>query len=452
MKSPERLYKNLKVYAFFWWGFNGMNFVYLPLYYYSIGFDLAQIFLIGALTVTISLLVGNLWTKISDASGRKKKFIVAGNLVFAGANLFLLLVENFYLVVLYSAVVVARPPSDAFNNALVYQIGSTISKGKQVPGSTAAKIRAYVNYRKYGSVGWATSLPFAGLLIMFVGFWANFVSCAIGFVVVSAFLCRVFDEEEYSRTVPLVEDGREGSPGTLNGPNTREIQVEGRPRGSTGGGLLSRIAALLKNPAYRVLMVLVFLTSIASQLAYTNASNFVNLFARGNFALVGLYYSVGAYLEWPVMLLAARGVEKDDMGWERVLVAGFAFNGFKVLVNPFFVLFDVSIWWILALSSLNGFAFGLRWPATTFGIDAALESRHQADESLGFSLNTTVERFGALLGNLTGALVMALAATPRLGFVVVYSISAGISLLVALAFYARLRRYPRSSSARKGVK
>ncbi len=451
MKPPtgyfRRLYRDLKVYAFFWWGFNGMNFVYVPLYYISIGLNTAQIFFMAALTVLISLVVGNFWTKISDASGRKKPYIVTGNIIFAGANLFLLLVDNLFLVFLYSVITIARPPSDAYNNALVYQIAVKLredSTGINNPGvssvnaNISTKIRSYTNYRKFGSIGWATALPFAGLLIIKFGFAVNFILCAIGFLAVSLFLAVRFDEKTF----------RAASSGTSTGGNTRvpemadigEGGVEEITPSPRDESLLAKIAALFKNVDYRALMILVFFASIASQLAYTNASVFVNIFARDNFILVGLYYSVGAYLEWPVMMLAARGVEDDEFGWRKVLVVGYLFNGAKVIVNPFFLLFDIPIGWLLMLSSLNGFAFGLRWPATTYGINDALEIHQQEEKSMGFSLNSTVELAGAFLGNLLGTVVMSFALDDAHGFIVVYTISALISIAAAFVFYWYIRR------------
>lgn len=477
--SPEffsRLYRALKLYAFFWWMAMGMNFVYVPLFYNRrVGLGTVDIFLLAALTVVVSLVLSNGWSKRSDATRRRKPFILVGNTVFAAGNLFLLLVDNIALVFVYTFLWNAGPSSDAFINSLVYRLSPHLPAARAEPNPIKQKIQTYVRYRAYGSTGWAAGLPLAGLLISAAGFHAAFLLSSAGFAGVSVFLWRTFDEEAFVQHVgdagprsaaPSQAPGdstaqRVGSTTTSASTNTNTTaspgdtararpgkmpEPEGLPEPGVDGkppaaSLLSKIGTLLQTPGYRVLVVLGFVMAIAQALMSTNASLFVNLFARDVYALVGLYYSVGAVVEWPVMMLAARGVgASETVGWRRMLVIAYVFSGLKVLFNPLVILYDVPIGTLLLLSTLNGVAFGTRWPTTTYGIHETLEQARQRQESLGFSFMSTTERMGALVGNLLGAGVMSLAVAETTGFVHVYLLSAAIALTCAGGFALFIRQ------------
>ncbi|KAB8140983.1 MFS transporter [Chloroflexia bacterium SDU3-3] len=151
-----------KAFYFFWFASIGALTPFTGLYYRTIGFDLAQIGLIAAVSGVVQLFAGPLWAMLADAFRLRRALLpitlvlsIPPVVLLAYAQGFALLLLLSLLVALFSAPIVAL--ADSATMALL-----------------GADRDAYGAQRLWGAVGWSVNTSLFGWLVERYGYWVIF--------------------------------------------------------------------------------------------------------------------------------------------------------------------------------------------------------------------------------------------------------------------------------------
>ncbi|MBD3351751.1 MAG: MFS transporter [Candidatus Lokiarchaeota archaeon] len=407
----------LKIYSFFWWAFFSMVFVFQSVYFAEIGISLNKIFINSAVAVIFSLFIVNLWSKISDKTHKKKKFIIVGNLMRCISFAFLPFVNSFPTMLIYTIIFNSGPHPDAILITYIYKISSFTDSEQSQKRPIYHKIYTYANIRKFGSIGWAAMLPFSGLIVDFFGFQVNFLVSAVCLAIMTLIFTIIFDE---TIIVKLANEDEKMADEKSNLHNFT---------------LLTNLKNILKNQMYRIFILIVFVVAISGAMNTTVFSIFNFKFSNDSYFLLSLTWSFNAALEYPIMLLAPKLIERYK--WQNVMVITYILGTIRHLLNPLVIIFDGTIVWIYFFQIINGFTFGLGWPATTYGINSNLD---EDQKSLGMTFYNSIKLMGNFIGNLIGSIIASLIANENIFYYILYTISALISLIAAIAFGLKAKK------------
>lgn len=418
----RKQYRFLKVYSFFWWAFYGMIFVFQTVYFAEVGIDLDKIFLNSALSVVFSLLVVNLWSKVSDKTKKKKKFIVIGNIFRIAAFAFLPLVNNIQTMFIYTIILNSGPNPDSILISYIYQISDHINPEQREKRPIYHKIRTYTQIRKFGSIGWASMLPFSGLIIDTFGFEMNFIVSAVLLASMTVVFTVRFDESLIKKSKTIL----------LNTPEESSSAVTLEEKLDENSSLWANIRWILRNKMYNVFIIVSFIAAIAGAMSTTVFSIFNSQFSNNSYILLGLTWSVNAFVEYPIMNLVSDKVEK--YGWQRVIIFTYFLAMIRLLLNPLLLIFDGTIIWIYLFQIINGVNFGLNWPATTLGLHENLDENQK---SLGMTFYNSMKLAGNFTGNMLGSLIALLLTDSDLFYNTLYVLAASISFIAAIILYVK---------------
>jgi MFS family permease len=429
----QKEYSYLKVYSFFWWAFYSLLVIFTPLYLIRNGFPLWAIFLNGALEAVISLFIQNFWAKQSDHNGKIKEYMILGNIFIVAACIFIIFVDSFWKLLFLTLILRSGPSSDVFATVLSYRFADKLQIGDltdctEVENKNYNKINVFAQYRKYGSIGWAFMAPIGGLIINKYGFTPNFIFAAIGFIIISLFAFYYINFE----TVTC---------------ETESNQAKDENIGKNKIGIIESYKNLFKNKVFANFMIAVFIFSIATQLTYQSQGIFYGLFAPNNYVLIALTFSVAALMEWPIMSIIAKRVNKT--GWEKMVLISYISTAVRFTLTPLLILLNGNIWWAYLFQISTGIIFGMRLPSTTFGIHIVLKDNQK---TLGQSLNNTLRLFGSIIGSIFGAIISYILVEQYTdSFIYIYWLAATASFLSALFFFFSTTRMHQINEKKKMV-
>ena len=420
-----------------------MVFVFQSVYFAEVGIDLDKIFLNSALSVIFSLLVVNLWSKVSDKTDQKKKFIVIGNVFRLIAFAFLPIVRDVPSMFVYTIILNSGPNPDSIFISYVYKISDYINPKQQNERPIYHKISTYTEIRKFGSVGWACMLPFAGLIIDTLGFKWNFLFSASLLGIMTLIFALKFDESLVKNLAPADEDRidqhddlNSNNPilnlGTKSDETAESVESVDESPYDVGSSLWKNIKWILRNEMYKIFIVVSFIAAIAGSMSTTIFSIFNNQFSNDSYILLSLTWSVNAFIEYPIMNLVSDKVEK--YGWQRVIIFTYFLGMIRFLLNPLLLLFDGTIIWIYLFQIINGINFGLSWPATTYGLNVNLD---KDQKSLGMTFYNSMKLAGNFTGNMIGSLIALMITDSDMFYNTLYVLAASISLIAALILYKK---------------
>ena len=93
--------------------------------------------------------------------------------------------------------------------------------------------------------------------------------------------------------------------------------------------------------------------------------------------------------------------------------------------------------WIYVFQIINGFTFGLSWPATTYGLNKNLDNDNK---SLGLTFYSSVRMIGAFSGNIIGQIFAYFILDENTFYLVLFSFAAVITLIAALIFHVHTKK------------
>lgn len=416
-------YTFLKIYSFFWWAFYSMVFVFNTLYFKEIGIELNVIFLNSALSVIFSMFVINGWSKLSDKMNSRKPFIILGNVFFIASFLYLPFVNSIFDMFIYTIIFYSAPSSDSILISYIYKISDYTNPNISNNRPIYNKIRTYAYIRKYGSIGWASMLPISGIIIDNYGYQVNFLASAIFMLILTIIFALKFNENV------ILE---------LNGGKSQKNEkwMICKIKESSKSSLIENLRIILKNPIFSLFIIVSFIAAISNAMSTTVFSIFNSKFSQNSYLLLGLTWSINAYIEYPVMNIASKTIEKYK--WYNIVVFTNFILMFRLLLNPLLLLFDGTIYWIYVFQILNGINFGLNWPATTYGLNSNLD---EDQKSLGMTFFTSIRLAGNLVGNLLGSLVAFLIPDENTFYYILYVLAAFFLLLSSLLLFIKMKKH-----------
>ncbi len=438
----EKQYRFLKVYTFFWWAFFAMVYVFESLFLLQQGFQIYQIFFNSAIAVLFSFFVMNFWSKVSDKTRKRKQFIILGNVGRVMAFGFLPFISNFQQLVLYTIVLNASPSSDAILISYIYKISDYLNPKQKKERPIYHKIHTYTEVRKFGSIGWAIALPFAGHIINVLGFRINFAVATVFLLILTLIFAAIFDEKLLRNLdlnlKPKVKQEKDHS--IVAGPvqeyfEEKNLSVEKPLEQTEYSSLFTSISKILENRILKVFLISAFIIAIANAMQSTIFSIFNAQFTDDNYILLGLTWAFNAALEYPIMSYAAKRVEK--IGWINVVILTYVLSAIRVILNPFLLFFEMNLIWIYLFQIINGFIFGLSWPAITLGLNINLTSETKA---LGLTLYASIQLFGKFIGNILGQILSFILGDTPAFYYALYFLATVISLIAVLQFKLQIKR------------
>lgn len=412
----------LKFYSFFWWAFYSMVFVFNTIYFKEIGIELNVIFLNSALSVIFSMFVINGWSKLSDKMNSRKPFIILGNLFFIASFLFLPFVNSIVDMFLYTIIFYSAPSSDSILISYIYKISDYINPNTSNNRPIYNKIRTYAYIRKYGSIGWASMLPISGIIIDNYGYKVNFLASAVLMAILTIVFMFLFNEK-----ITYKEE-------TRNDKNGKRLIS--KIKESSKSSLMKNLHIILKNPIFSLFIMVSFIAAISNAMSTTVFSIFNSKFSQNSYLLLGLTWSINAYIEYPVMNIASKTIEKYK--WYNIVVFTNFLLMFRLLLNPLLLLFNGTIYWIYVFQILNGINFGLNWPATTYGLNSNLD---EDQKSLGMTFFSSIRLAGNLVGNLLGSLIAFLVPDENTFYYALYILAAFFLLLSSFLLFYKIKKY-----------
>ncbi len=386
----------------------GVWFPYLPVYYHSLGLDLATIGLFAAVSAATSLVAGPAWGIVADTLDRSGRALPVAALVAATAAIGLWLAGG----------LLAALPGGPDPRALLLMLGAAVfvaaasgGVGPQLDARAVDSVGGdrvgYGRLRAWGSLSFIVTAAVAGRLLDATGpagLFAVFVPALVATAVVTA-------------TLP----GRRAT--EADGPRTR-APLRASPLGPGLG-------ELLRVPELRAFLLAMFVCWSALNAANAFLSvDLVTLGAPPN--IVGLAWAIGAGLEVPLMwsypALAAR------FGPNRLLVAGPIALGIRALGCALAPTPEV----LVAVTALQGVGFALSFVGGVAHV-ARLAPRRLGATAQGLFGSATVG-LGAIAGSGIGGLVV-----DGVGLRGVFTLSA-IASLVAAGLVVRSLRIGRRAA------
>jgi hypothetical protein len=411
-RTLQRQFIWLRIYSLGFWAFYSLLVVFQPLYLAFIGFPLWGIFLNGALGAIATLIFSNYWSKRADEKQSYKGLLIVGNLFIAGAMIFILYVRTLWMMFILTLILRSGPFSDGFVTTLVYRLSDQISSDENDDPVERKfhNINLFAQFRKFGSVGWAIMLPFAGLLVNIYGLGINFIVGAIGFVLISILFAITIREDLILGNLP-----------TLN--------IKTAVPSQSNNSLWQDFGEMIQNKMFFILLLATFLFSAATVMTYEVQGLFFSLFANDNYILVVLAFSVAAFVEWPSMGLVAARVKK--VGWQKMISVAYILTGVRLALMPMIIIFAGNIWWGYCLQVLAGIIFGFRQPAVTYGTYICLK-KHQ--KALGQSFLYAFTQIGAFFGYILGAITSLAFPVRATAFIGLHWVAAIIAIGSGLVF------------------
>ena len=299
--SLKTQYKFLKAYTFMWWAFFSMILVFQNVFFIIIGIELHQIFLNAAISVVFSMFIVNFWSKLSDKSGNKKKYIIIGNITRAASFIFLGFVNSPLMMFIYTMIFYAGPSSDTILISYIYEISDQLNPELKKNRPVYSKIHTYAQIRKFGSIGWGLMLPFSGWIINVFGFRTNFLIAGFLLIIITIGFAVKFDEKLLITASDLdnINIKSEKSQIKINNkmePNNIQIDLENSNKKKHS--LLFNIRKILQNKQLKIFIIVTFIGAISGSLMTTVFSIFNSKFSNNNYILLGLTWSINALIEF----------------------------------------------------------------------------------------------------------------------------------------------------------
>jgi PPP family 3-phenylpropionic acid transporter len=407
----------------------GAWFPYVPVFYESLGFDLATIGLLAAAAAATSLVAGPAWGTIADTWDRSGRALPAAAILAAAAGAGLWLA---------GAAVAGNTSVAAVALVLAGVVAVSASMGGVGPQLDARAVASvggdrvgYGRLRAWGSLSFIVTAALAGRLLDATGpagLFAVFVPALIATAAVTAALHARRPAADPERGAGIERSG--GATATApRAPAVRDRGVRARTVRAVPFG--PGVAELLREPELRSFLLAMFVCW--SALNATNAFLSIDLVALGAPAnLVGLAWAVSAALEVPIMwafpALARR------FGPRRLLVVAPIVLGLRSLGCALAPTPEL----LVAVTLLQGVGFALAFVGGVAHVARLAPSRLGATAQ-GLFGSATVG-LGAIVGGGLGGLV-ASAITLR----GLFAVSAAASLLAA-ALVVRSLRLARSAS------
>ena len=456
-KNLQRQYTYLRIYSWFWWGFFALFLIFRPLYLVTIGLPLWAIFLNGALEAIITFLFQNYWSQKCDATQHFKKYILLGNLFRVVGCFYVLAITNIWGIFLLTFIVRAGPSPDILTTVMVYRLSDKCNTDTSQVSEIEKKyhnINLFAQYRKYGSIGWAVIAPLGGLLINYFDFGLNFIIAGFGFLILSIWMHFTFDTSEYIKLneknkpntayrsdpkADLTTKANSDSNSKQNSEANSDTNSDTNSEANTNKKHVklfdlketsSTMKSVLNNRTYRMYMLAFFFFSTATTITFQTQGIFYGLFAPNNYFMVAMTYSIAAFVEFPVMSYVAKRVKTT--GWEKIVTISYILTVIRFIITPLLLIINGNIWWAYTISISTGVIFGLRLPASTFGVYSTLDKSQQ---TFGQSFKYVVSILGSFIGSIVGALIAYLIKDNITNtFIIIYWFAAVLALLGTLFF------------------
>lgn len=367
----------LKIFAFIDYAMQVSGTAFVQMYMATLGFPIEYFFTFAAVTVVTALMSQNIMSRLSDRIGNRLPFIVMAKICVAVALCSFALIPTLPMSLVY-AVLANALSGEVFLVAIVYElIDEKQSQSSNDTSHPLNKSKEYSKYRVFGSIGWAWTAPFSGLLIATLnggsggiwGYQVMFIISAGGLVVNSVFLYVIL---RHLSSGKLFETKNE-----FVGPITEKNTL----------------------PFYRTpVFLMVILSSFTFQIGLAFGNNaFAPFLKRGlgtDEAFLGLLMFTWANCEIPLFFLSSYIAQKYN--WQLLVLLGFLFQIIKMSTYAFIVTPSL-LWVVVAVQFFN--QFGISFPAVTFGITNTISPRRKA---LGTSLYQTINLAGTFVGSLLG--------------------------------------------------
>ncbi len=306
VKRPDAI-SYLRLYYFLYIGSGAFLFPFIGLFYQEQGLNGAQIGLLSTLGALMSMIAAPFWARLSRQVGRPRRLLQSVLLLSALLTILMGNQAGFWLLAVFANLrVLAASGISPVSDALTLSITS-----KQQTG--------YGSVRLWGSLGWALVALVGGWWIerssLLTGFWAHAAGLA---------LCTLL-----LFGIPM-----------QTGPQT----------GGRDPITQSTWKAVFRQP----LLIGLCLSLVVLWLSRNGVANFEALYIKslgGSTANIGLMNTLGAFTEWPGMLLADRLVRKHGPG--RV----FSWGILIWLVATALMLVWPSVPMALIKSIVNGIGF-----------------------------------------------------------------------------------------------
>lgn len=313
--QPQQPLAYIRLHYFIWLGGFGFLLPYLGLFYRDQGLTGTEIGMIGMVEAVVALLAAPLWGRWSDRMHRPRRVLQTALLATALAALWFGRQNSFVglatAVSLYTLTGVA-----------IFTLSDTLTLNvlSHYEGVGFGSIRSL------GSLGWALVTAVSGRFIDRFGFYLGFIIYAIGLVGSALVVNRI--------------------PATLS-RNPAPLQPSAPPIRST-----QLLRELWENPVMRGLALgLVFAWMVGIPMQPFEAIYLKELGASTG--MVGLSFSVTAFVEVPAMIVADRLLKRFGASWMFRTALGLE------IVRVGIILAFTAVPTIIGVRIISGFTFSL---------------------------------------------------------------------------------------------
>jgi MFS family permease len=422
--QQKKQYTYFQIYVFFFYFCLALFMPFQPLYFIHIGIPIYGVLLNSALATLFSFFIGNLWSKHA-VPGNRKKYLLIGNIGLITACILTIFTKSFEMMLVITLIQGIVPNSDVMATVMVYDLSAS-AENLTLTNEGERKyhqINSYARYRKFGSLGWAISLPLMGIILNFVpnGIISGitFISSAIGFFLISLFFLLKVDEPQVKGEIS---------------ENQKEIQLEEDKLQQIS--TIKALRNLLTNKIYLTFIIFAFFYSSARSIAFQIQGIFFEGFTD-NYFLWSLIYTIAALVEFPVMNIVAKYVKQ--WSWERMIIIAY----FTTTLSMCLMLILASLFRSLLLGYflqiLTGITFGIQFPTSTYAIYTICKNQNK---TLGQSFNNTIRMIGSLFANIVGA-IFAYIFSENIMYVAIYGFAAICAGVAGFGYSFSVKRYKR---------
>jgi PPP family 3-phenylpropionic acid transporter len=352
---------------------------YLVLYYKSRGLSGAEIGVLNAITPLGMAFLTPVWGTLADAWGAHR-LILRGALLTTAAVALLLTGAGAFWQFLLLIVVFALVGTTA--SPLLDSYGVTISAAA---GSSFGQVRVW------GSIGYTA-------VVWLIGY-------AMGGSVSRLFLVCY--------ALALVATAA----ATLGLPARKQHARKSRWEGA---------AAILRRPDMRAVLLVVFLLSVATNPIFSLFGLYIAALG-GDTGLLGATSAAAALSEFPVLFLGSWLTRR--LGSRRLLIIALVAYSLRIL------LYGVvpSAGWVIAVQLLHGCSFGLYLLASVTLLHELVGEEFAATAQ---GLLASAMAFGQMTGAVISGILL-----DRIGIIMIFRLSVGLTLLALAVFIFVSRRY-----------
>lgn len=292
---------------FFLFAAVGILVPFLNVYYKSIGLSGTQIGMISTIGPLIAIFSGPAWGMLADRLGKMRLLLAC---VVVGAAVTAL---GMRFATTLGAILLIVAAFSVFSSALIPLVDSY---NIMLLGEHRER---YSDQRLWGTIGFLATSTFSGFVLEKTGLQAIF----FGYVV-----CLLFFLFTLAGLPPM--------PARVN------------------QAVFAGFKQMLRRPVWIIMAI----TAIMLMLANNSWVNFLGITMKqmgGSDGLIGIVWSIGAFVELPVMWYGTRLLYR--LGTRNMMLLGFLFYGLRML---FYALMP-SPEWAMAIAVLHSVTFGFYW-------------------------------------------------------------------------------------------